>query len=228
MTADVDRTGTVPRVAVVGGGVAGCHAAESLSRLGAAAEVVLVDPTDRFLYLPLLPGGRPGSSRAGSRCRSPRRCPACGSTSASSTPSSSASVGSAGPTRRAGAASSPTTAWCSRPGSVNGLLPIPGCARDRLAARRAGPPPDRATRPRPVLRKPAGHLRGRSGRVLVIRPALRRNPDSMDGRRRVMSKHLAPAPARTCPSRSRSPSRYGARDLVDAEALRADGPRLVG
>jgi NADH:ubiquinone reductase (H+-translocating) len=56
MTADANRTSTVPRVVVVGGGFAGYHAAKSLSRrLGAAAEVVLVNPTDYFLYLPLLP-----------------------------------------------------------------------------------------------------------------------------------------------------------------------------
>jgi NADH:ubiquinone reductase (H+-translocating) len=45
-----------PRVVVVGGGFAGFHAAKSLGRrLGGAAEVVLVAPTDYFLYLPLLP-----------------------------------------------------------------------------------------------------------------------------------------------------------------------------
>jgi NADH dehydrogenase len=41
---------------VVGGGFAGFHAARSLSRLAPdAAEVVLVNATDYFLYLPLLP-----------------------------------------------------------------------------------------------------------------------------------------------------------------------------
>lgn len=41
---------------IVGGGFAGYHAARSLSRtMGDAAEIVLVNPTDYFLYLPLLP-----------------------------------------------------------------------------------------------------------------------------------------------------------------------------
>jgi NADH dehydrogenase len=41
---------------VVGGGFAGYHAAKSLRRrLGDEAEIVLVSPTDYFLYLPLLP-----------------------------------------------------------------------------------------------------------------------------------------------------------------------------
>ena len=44
------------RVIVVGAGFAGFHAARTLCRkLGAAAEVVLVNPTDYFLYVPLLP-----------------------------------------------------------------------------------------------------------------------------------------------------------------------------
>jgi NADH dehydrogenase len=44
------------RVVVVGGGFAGFHAARVLHRrLGAAVEVVLVNPTDYFLYVPLLP-----------------------------------------------------------------------------------------------------------------------------------------------------------------------------
>jgi NADH dehydrogenase len=45
-----------PRIVVVGGGFAGYHAARALCRsLGDAADVVLVNPTDYFLYLPLLP-----------------------------------------------------------------------------------------------------------------------------------------------------------------------------
>jgi NADH dehydrogenase len=39
-----------PRIVVVGGGFAGYHAARALCRrLGDAAEVVLVNPTDYFL-----------------------------------------------------------------------------------------------------------------------------------------------------------------------------------
>lgn len=44
------------RVVVVGGGFAGFHAAKRLCKsLGPAVEVVVVNPTDYFLYVPLLP-----------------------------------------------------------------------------------------------------------------------------------------------------------------------------
>jgi NADH dehydrogenase len=44
------------RIVIVGAGFAGFHAARRLSRLvRGAAEIVLVNPTDYFLYLPLLP-----------------------------------------------------------------------------------------------------------------------------------------------------------------------------
>lgn len=45
-----------PRIVIVGAGFAGYHAARQLSHLArGAAEIVLVNPTDYFLYLPLLP-----------------------------------------------------------------------------------------------------------------------------------------------------------------------------
>ena len=45
-----------PRIVIVGAGFAGFHAARELCRLaGDRAEVVVVNPTDYFLYLPLLP-----------------------------------------------------------------------------------------------------------------------------------------------------------------------------
>jgi NADH:ubiquinone reductase (H+-translocating) len=45
-----------PRIVIVGAGFAGYHAARTLCRLaGDRAEVVLVNSTDYFLYLPLLP-----------------------------------------------------------------------------------------------------------------------------------------------------------------------------
>lgn len=45
-----------PRVVIIGGGFAGYYAARSLCRsLRGTAEVVLLNPTDYFLYLPLLP-----------------------------------------------------------------------------------------------------------------------------------------------------------------------------
>lgn len=44
------------RVVIVGAGFAGYNAARELSRLaGAATEIVVVNPTDYFLYLPLMP-----------------------------------------------------------------------------------------------------------------------------------------------------------------------------
>ncbi|HEY2949625.1 MAG TPA: NAD(P)/FAD-dependent oxidoreductase [Micromonosporaceae bacterium] len=46
----------MPRIVIVGAGFAGFHAARRLSRIARGrAEVVLVNPTDYFLYLPLLP-----------------------------------------------------------------------------------------------------------------------------------------------------------------------------
>ncbi len=45
-----------PRIVIVGAGFAGFHAARTLTRLArGAADIVLVNPTDYFLYLPLLP-----------------------------------------------------------------------------------------------------------------------------------------------------------------------------
>ncbi|KUJ45122.1 MULTISPECIES: NAD(P)/FAD-dependent oxidoreductase [Micromonospora] len=47
---------TKPRVVIVGAGFAGYHAAKTLSRLARGrAEIVLLNSTDYFLYLPLLP-----------------------------------------------------------------------------------------------------------------------------------------------------------------------------
>ncbi|MEJ2884890.1 NAD(P)/FAD-dependent oxidoreductase [Actinomycetospora aeridis] len=49
-------SGRVPKVVVVGGGFAGFQAARSLARrMGDAVDIVLVSPTNYFLYLPLLP-----------------------------------------------------------------------------------------------------------------------------------------------------------------------------
>jgi NADH dehydrogenase len=47
---------TTPRIVVVGAGFAGFNAARTLCRIARGrAEIVLVNPTDYFLYLPLLP-----------------------------------------------------------------------------------------------------------------------------------------------------------------------------
>ena len=65
-----------PRIVIVGGGFAGYHAAKTLCRLArGAAEIVVINPTDYFLYLPLLPRWRPVCSiRAAFPCRFPERC----------------------------------------------------------------------------------------------------------------------------------------------------------
>jgi len=45
-----------PRIVIVGAGFAGYHAASTLSKVAKGrAEIILVNPTDYFLYLPLLP-----------------------------------------------------------------------------------------------------------------------------------------------------------------------------
>jgi NADH dehydrogenase len=43
------------RVVIVGAGFAGYHAARGLQGVAPEAEIVLINPTDYFLYLPLLP-----------------------------------------------------------------------------------------------------------------------------------------------------------------------------
>lgn len=45
-----------PRIVIVGAGFAGFHAAKTLSWVSRGrADIVLVNPTDYFLYVPLLP-----------------------------------------------------------------------------------------------------------------------------------------------------------------------------
>jgi NADH dehydrogenase len=52
----VSGPGTRERVVIVGAGFAGFHAAKTLSRLARGVfEIVILNPTDYFLYLPLLP-----------------------------------------------------------------------------------------------------------------------------------------------------------------------------
>lgn len=53
---DADNHRTRPRVVIVGGGFAGYHTARTLTRrLGDRVDVLVVNPTDYFLYVPLLP-----------------------------------------------------------------------------------------------------------------------------------------------------------------------------
>ena len=50
------KPGKERRVVIVGAGTAGFNAARELSRLaGATTEIVVINSTDYFLYLPLLP-----------------------------------------------------------------------------------------------------------------------------------------------------------------------------
>src|ERR687891_541881 len=79
------QPGPRPRVVIVGGGFAGHSAARSLAkRIGDAAEIVLINPTDYFLYLPLLPEVAAGGAAPGSGCprtASPASCRSPGSPS---------------------------------------------------------------------------------------------------------------------------------------------------
>jgi NADH dehydrogenase FAD-containing subunit len=72
------------RVVIVGAGFAGFNAAQELSRLmGPTTEIVVINETDYFLYLPLMPqvaGGAAGAAAHLSRC--PVGCARCGSCSA--------------------------------------------------------------------------------------------------------------------------------------------------
>jgi NADH dehydrogenase len=53
---DQEKSRKEHRVVIVGAGFAGFHAARELSRLaGATAEIVVINSTDYFLYLPLMP-----------------------------------------------------------------------------------------------------------------------------------------------------------------------------
>ena len=53
---DQEKSQKEHRVVIVGAGFAGFHAARELSRLaGATAEIVVINSTDYFLYLPLMP-----------------------------------------------------------------------------------------------------------------------------------------------------------------------------
>jgi NADH:ubiquinone reductase (H+-translocating) len=56
MTADLAVKPTRPRIVIVGAGFAGFEAAKGLAHaVGDSAEIVLINPTNYFLYLPLLP-----------------------------------------------------------------------------------------------------------------------------------------------------------------------------
>jgi hypothetical protein len=69
---DKHEPGKERRVVIVGAGFAGFNAARELSRLaGATTEIVVINSTDYFLYLPLMPQRQAGWSNrgtSGSRC----------------------------------------------------------------------------------------------------------------------------------------------------------------
>ena len=69
---------------IVGAGFAGYNAARELSRLvGATTEIVMINSTDYFLYLPLMPQVAGGwSSRGTSASGCPAGCASCDSCSA--------------------------------------------------------------------------------------------------------------------------------------------------
>ena len=57
---------------IVGAGFAGFTAARELQTHAPDADILLINPTDYFLYLPLLPRSAPESwNRAASACRCP-------------------------------------------------------------------------------------------------------------------------------------------------------------
>ena len=72
------------RVVIVGAGFAGFNAARELSRLvGTTTEIVVINSTDYFLYLPLMPQVAAGCwSRGTSWSRCPAGCARRGSCSA--------------------------------------------------------------------------------------------------------------------------------------------------
>ena len=119
---------TKPRVVIVGAGFAGYHAAKTLSRLARGrAEIVVLNSTDYFLYLPLLPEVAAGvveprrisvpltgtlDGRAGGDRRGRPRRPA-------------EPLGRLHRSRRATAAGSRTTGWCSPSAASTSCCPSP-------------------------------------------------------------------------------------------------------
>ena len=64
------KPGKERRVVIVGAGFAGFNAARELSRLvGATTEIVVINSTDYFLYLPLMPQVARRAGRAAAHLR---------------------------------------------------------------------------------------------------------------------------------------------------------------
>ena len=140
------------RILVVGAGFAGYHAAKTLCRrLRGAAEVILVNPTDYFLYLPLLPevAGRragPAPDHGVHPGHAARRAAGAGLGGRRSTWPAAGSRTSA---RRATRGELAYDQLLLTTGSVNKLLPVPGRrrARARLPRHRRGALPARPRHP---------------------------------------------------------------------------------
>jgi NADH:ubiquinone reductase (H+-translocating) len=118
------------RVVIVGAGFAGFHAARELSRLaGTTTEIVLVNPTDYFLYLPLMPQVAGGLIEPRHICVSlPRRLPNVRFVlgEVNHVDSGRKVVGWAAP--EGGSDEVTYDRLILTAGSVNKLLPIPGVA----------------------------------------------------------------------------------------------------
>jgi NADH:ubiquinone reductase (H+-translocating) len=125
--ADSDKKNTV---VIVGAGFAGYYAARGLSRLiGATTEIVVINSTDYFLYLPLMPevmGGllEPGHIRASLPRRLRKIRFVLGTVTG--VDARAKTVSWAGPEGAAGQVSYDRLLLTA--GSVNKLLPIPGVA----------------------------------------------------------------------------------------------------
>src|SRR6266487_6811097 len=124
------RTGPGQRVVIAGGGFAGFHAARTLGRLAKGRlDVVLVNPTDYFLYLPLLPEVAAGildprtvAAPLATSCRGVRYIP--GAVTEVDVPGRQVVASDPEGNQRAVGYDRLVVAL----GSVNKLLPIPGVA----------------------------------------------------------------------------------------------------
>ena len=159
-----------PHVVVVGAGFAGYQAARTLTRAarGRGARSSLVNPTDYFLYLPLLPEVAAGRPRAAPdhRLAERRRCPASGWCSARSTASTSAA-------RRVG---------YTNPEGGRGALELrPARPRGRQRQQAAPDPGRRRARPRLPRHPEALYLRDHITRQIELADGDRR-PGERDAR----------------------------------------------
>ena len=107
-----------PRVVIVGAGFAGFETARRLTKQARGAlDIAILNPTDYFLYLPLLPEVSAGRPRPAADRRLAGRRPCRGvrivlgaATTSTSPPRTIAYTDPDGT-----AAPSPTTGWCSPP-----------------------------------------------------------------------------------------------------------------